>query len=500
MEENSNEQLVSSNENHFRSNYYRPKMKARIPNSSDEELDDIAKSPESYSYSYEEEEEEEYKETANSETNVMEQFTPEQLAEIEESSTQQFVYLSTADSVLGSFNVFRHDHSKELLQEDDTLYRLAQENSKKMAKNQITCCTTAVQSEMSSQPFLYFSVIVNRFDSKGETLFTDFVNQCIMDEKTSKLILYNFNCAGVGVCKTTEHLFFTVILAQRTYVGNSDYSGALLKSTLLAQKCIPIINQIRTEEYSLNPFYLSPQLCEYAQAFSQMKPADVTPILIQDKLGTVSEYYVKFSKITRKSITPNIIIQQWMNEMDKFKSILGRFNRVGYGFSSQDGFLQVASIYVRSIHSAIIDFVENVYQPAEIANIVVTIMNQFRDQHSLQAMILNMELSDLAETYSTYLANGRRGPSPQDSPEFQSLINSYKKNSIFSTTVVEMCQAPQALLQKIRTSVEFISVLLNFIDEIGVGIAFDDKYVCYATFIFVSNGEAQPINNIRTRF
>ena len=111
-------------------------------------------------------------------------------------------------------------------------------------------------------------------------------------------------------------------------------------------------------------------------------------------------------------------------------------------------------------------------------------MNEFREQHSLQALSYDTDLCLAAQDHTEYIANGKQGDNPLDGDFFVCDIEpKYVATDISHMCCNEMSRAPKVVMAKWRNNVDCISVLLNQIDDIGIGVCFDKNYVCHITII-----------------
>lgn len=412
-------------------------------------------------------------------------------------STDIFNFRSIADSILSSINMFRENFLKPLLQEDDRLYQVAMDHSRKIANKEIECSTKDIKKEIKDYPFATFSAQVAHFPN--ENAFTAVINSWTTKPETSKLLLSNFNVAGVGVyTSNTEEVYFTLILALRTNVGYSYYTKTSLYSILLAEKCITIVNQIRKEEFGLLPIFLNLDLCDLAYQYAKMDMKNITEDDVKKKVGICSLCKISFCDIKEKGAAPKLIVQKWMNQLGKAKTILGDCNRVGFGFVKVDDQIHTVSIYTRTLHAAVIDGTEKILVNAIIASQIAETLNEFRQQHSLPPMDIDDNLCQYAQLHTEYIANGCIGENPLDEEFYTSSIEpQYEATDTSHVHCNEMSRAPKAFMAKWRNNQECISVLLNQVsDEMGIGVCFDKDYICHITVIIASKGNQAEIKNI----
>ena len=423
--------------------------------------------------------------------------------DLEESeiSCRIYQYNSIADSVLRGFNMFREAQFKPCLQEDDNLFQIAMEQSKMMANGK-EFDKAVIAEELKKYPFVYYCVNATHICSR-ENAFTTVVNNWTTDPVVSKQILENFNCAGIGVwMNKADEVFFTMILALRSNIGTSYYSGSSLKSILLAEKCLKMVNSIRHDDFGLLPLKLDLRLCDLARSFAKMSREELSRELIEDKVGICSTYRLGFGAIPFKNYTIRKIVENWANKYDKTKTVFGDYNRVGYGFHKlDDESLYSVCIYSRTIHAGIIDGTETVVDGPIIANQIWEDLNEFREQHSLPAVNLDYDLCNVAQEHAEYIANGRQGPDPLQSDYYlNSILPNYEATDTSHMRFNEMSRAPKAFMKKWRNNCDCISVILNQIDDIGIGVCFDKDYICHITTIVASKGNEAPITNVIVKF
>lgn len=412
-------------------------------------------------------------------------------------STEIFNFRSIADSILSSINMFRDNYSKPLLQEDERLYNVAMNYSRTIAEGETEHNIDDIKKEIKDFPFAFYSVQVDH--NPNENAFTTVINKWTTDSKISKLLLSNFNCAGVGVYTSkTEEVYFTLILALRTNIGNSYYTETSLFSILLAEQCISIVNQIRKEEFGLLPIYLNLDLCDLAYQYARMDMDSITEDDVKEKVGICSFCKISFSDVKEKDATPRLIVQKWMNQLGKAKTILGDCNRVGFGFIKIDGLLHSVSIYTRTLHAAVIDGTEKILGNNIIATQIADTLNEFRQQHSLPPMNVDDDLCERAQSHTEYIANGSIGESPLEDEYYTTVIEPrYEATDISHVHCNEMSRAPKSFMAKWRNNQDCISVLLNqVVDDFGIGVCFDKDYVCHITVIIASKGQQAEIKNI----
>lgn len=415
-------------------------------------------------------------------------------------STRAFQWKSTAHSILRSLNMYRETVKKPYLADDWRLFRVAMDHSRKMAKKEATVNADCVAKQLKEFPFIDFYADVATFSSM-DNAFTNVVNQWTTDNKVSKVLLMDFNCAGIGVAVNEENntdIYFTIILGLRTVVGHSYYSGTTLRSILLAQQCLKLVNKMRHDEFQLLPIQLDLQLCDLAYRFANMDTKELTDDYLREKIGICSLFRISYGGVPDKKATPKAIVENWMNQMGKSKTLLSDFNRVGYGFVVKDKTtLFSVCLYVRSLEAAVIDGTETIVDGSILASQIFDMMNEFRDQHSLPPLNYDSDLCLAAQDHTEFIANGQKGPNPLDGDFFVCDVEPrYVATDVSHMSCSEISRAPKAFMAKWRNNVDCISVLLNQIDDIGIGVCFDRHYVCHITVIIASFGNDGEVTNI----
>ena len=416
-------------------------------------------------------------------------------------STRAFQWKSTAHSILRSLNMYRETVKKPLLADDWRLFRVAMAHSRKMAKKEATVNADLVAKQLKEFPFIDFFAEVASFSSM-DNAFTNVVNQWTTDNKVSKVLLMDFNCAGVGVAVNEENnndIYFTLILGLRTVIGHSYYSGTTLRSVLLAEQCLELVNKMRHDEFQLLPIRLDLQLCDMAYRFANMDTKELTDEYVREKVGICSLWRISYGGVDDKKATPKMIVENWMNQMGKSKTLLSDFNRVGYGFvvKKDTGLLFSVCLYVRSLEAAVIDGTETIVDGSILASQIFDMMNEFRDQHSLPPLNYDSDLCLAAQDHTEYIANGQKGANPLDGDFFVCDVEPrYVATDISHMSCSEISRAPKSFMAKWRNNVDCISVLLNQIDDIGIGVCFDRHYVCHITVIIASFGNDGEVTNI----
>jgi hypothetical protein len=100
-------------------------------------------------------------------------------------------------------------------------------------------------------------------ESTADDAFTTFVNDITTDRRKSAALSRPFNIAGIGVAASADgNAFFTVVLALRSTVGQSCYTGTALRSVMVAERCARVVNHVRQKEFRLDPIQIDLRLCE----------------------------------------------------------------------------------------------------------------------------------------------------------------------------------------------------------------------------------------------
>ena len=411
--------------------------------------------------------------------------------------TTIFKYRSVADSILNSINMYRETVKRPCLQEDKRLYEVAMLNSRRIAQGEIPCDTSAIPKQLASIPLVYYSTHVAHFPS-SENAFFAVVNSWANDKNASKELMNNYNVGGVGVCVgKDDEVYFTLILAMRTNIGYSFYSGMSLKSIMLAEKCLNLTNKIRDDEFALFPFKLDLDLCDHAFAFAKMEMKEITRQLVADKVGICSSFNISFYDIKLKNAKPRNIVQALMNQIGKRKTILGDYNRVGYGFVEKQDILHSVILYTRRLSSAVVDGSERISDTILIVDQIANVLNEFREQHSLQPLNLDDDLCTVAQLHAEYVANGQKGVNPIDDTFYSTVVEpNYEATDVSHLCCNEISRAAKVFMGKWRNNTDCISVILNQVDDFGIGYSYDENYTCHISVIIGSRGNEVPINNV----
>lgn len=413
-------------------------------------------------------------------------------------STRIFQFKSISASILRSLNMFRENYKKKALMEDVQLMRIAMEHSKKAAeKNDTVMSTDGISKAVKDLPLIFFESHVNH-QSTMDNAFTTVVNTWTTEPCLASSLQKDWNAAGVGTyISSREEVYFTLILGLRSTIGNSHYRGASLRSVLLAEQCYDLINQIRTKDFDKPLFGLSHELCDLAFEYCGMLEKNGTKdTYITDKLKNVSSYMIGQGSVKEKTASPKTIVEDWMNQMSKTKTVLGDYNRVGFGFVKKKDRLDSVSIYVRAMSAAVIDGTETIIDGTIIGRQIAEMLNEFREQHSLEPLNIDPDLCEVAQEHTEYVANGQVGISPLEGDFYVSDVEpNYAATDISHLCCNEISRAPKVLMARWRNNPDCISVLLNQVDDIGVGVCFNEFYVCHITVIIASKGNASQLTN-----
>jgi uncharacterized protein YkwD len=412
-------------------------------------------------------------------------------------STDIYKFQVVADSVLRAVNLFRASGKKPPLLEDVTLFSIAMKHSQAMSSGKAALETKAIARRVRKVPLVSYYAGVDR-QSTMHNAFTNVVNKWTVDKKAAAAMRKDFNIGGVGVWANSDSdVYVTLILGLRSIVGSTTFSGASLRSVLLAERCSVLVNQARKSDFALQPLGFDLPLCELAFRCTSMN--DDVDAFVRKELPFAADFAVGYGRIPAKSATPAAFVENWMNLHGKSRNILGNFNRVGYGFaqSSHGGFVYSIGIYVRSLRAAIVDGSEIAVPNEMLAAQVVDGLNEFREQHGVAALNIDPDLRQLAEEHAEYIANDRRGIDPLTSDVWVDQVQpKYVATDVTHTTCRELSRAPQAILSKWRNNPDCITVLLNQIDDIGIGVAFTSSCICHSTVIIGSLGRQTELENI----
>lgn len=417
------------------------------------------------------------------------------------SSCQLFQYKSITYSIIRSLNSFRESKKLKPFYADPFLVKVAMRHSKRMALGKIECSTNGIKDMLENEPFTNYCTRVTHID-KLEHAFTEVVNQWVTDKELVFPLMSECDCCGVGIGFTdTEDVFFTLIIALRSVIGSSRYRGSELKSYILFQKTLEIVNMLRTAHFNLLPFAPYPPFIDLAFKFAELPLEQLTPKFVRTKIGMCSSYSVGYGKIEENS-TPEQIVEEWMNQVSSKANILGDFNCVGFGFFVRDKILYSIRICARIIPASIIDGTETYIEPVVLARQLFNSMNELRDQHGLPAMEFDDDLTVVAQAHAEWVANDE---DEEDNPLNQDFFLDEIEPSYEATDISHMCcneitRAPKTFMAKWRNNPDCISVLLNNVDHIGIGLCFSADYMCHCTVIIGSLGNEISVTNKIVKF
>ena len=448
-----------------------------IPNNKDEE-EELGEEEEDY----EEDEEEE------------EQLEPK-YDFLHPSPILKFQYRSISATLIRAVNLFRNSMKLPSIAEDTFLNRVAMKHSLKMASEQTKFSSAPIKAEISSQPYAYFYAHVSRSQNPNHA-FLNVANEWATDPTISQTLLSKANVIGVGMATSmSKQSYFTVIVALRSYIGDSSLVGPELRSTLLGIKCLNVLNKIRTS-YKLQPYVYDQYLSQLCYKFCSVPVEKLTQKFVASRLPNYSATHIDFGFIKIKDANPVSIVEEWMRQVPHVEAILGDYNRIGIGFIEKKNYFASVRITIRSIHASIIDGTEVLVDNGILAKHVAEEMNEFREQHSLMALNLDEDLFKVAQEHAEFIANGGFGDNPIESEFYTKVVEPrYRILDISHTTCKEMSKAPKAIMKKWRNNTDCVSVLLNLVDDIGVGLCFDEDYICHVTTIIADTGEKKEVVN-----
>lgn len=428
----------------------------------------------------------------------------------ENSSVKYYILKSLSSMVVSSINSFRLSHGKQYFLEDQDLLAIAMDHSHHMSLSQDNFKTDLLKDKMIQYSFVFYEAHISRHPN-DENALTSVVNSWTSEPSIMKSILSDFNVIAVGteIKNDTNETFFTLILALRSIIGNSFYRGNSLRSMILAEKAINLLNEIRNKTYQLLPIKMDIKLCESAFNFCKIDQATITNDFIAQKCGFFSSQKVTFGRICidkhkKNSIVIEDIVEEWLNQIGRSQSYLSNeFNRIGVGFEiCKDSTLRSIIIFVRSIQASLIDGTETIIDESILAENICNSLNKFREQHGLNALSFDEDLSEIAERHSIYVANGKVGEDPLDSDDYTNIVEPrYSAVDVSHMVVCEMSRVPSVFMSKWRKNEGCLSVILNeTVDEIGIGIAFNEDFLCHiTTMIAASDGnenQSEIVNKI----
>lgn len=412
------------------------------------------------------------------------------------SSCQMFQYKSITYSIIRSLNSYRESHNLIPFQVDPFLVKVAMKHSKHMAQGKISATTDGIKEILKEQPYTSYVARVTVIHSI-ENAYRDVVNEWTSVKELTLPLVSNCNCCGVGIgLSSDDDVFFTLIISLRTLIGSSKYAGGILKSFLMHEACMKIVNELRITHFNLQPFATYIPYIDMSYEFVNMKQEDLTPRYIQNRLGIVAAHNISYCEHS-KDATPRDIVEDWMRKTTAKKSILGEFNCAGFGFLFESDSIYSVRICARIIPECIIDGSETYVEPAVLIKEIFDSLNEIRDQHSLPPLELNEDLCLVAQDHAEWVAN--------DEPEIDNPLNqefftdgiepNYVGTDISHMSCNEITKAPKTFLAKWRNNNECISVLLNQVDHVGIGLCFNEDYVCHCTVIIGAIGQSSRITN-----
>jgi uncharacterized protein YkwD len=417
-------------------------------------------------------------------------------------SSEEFKFVSTADSLLRMINKFRESLRKPPLVEDRDLFRVAMRYSRQMAIGKEPCDTKSLGLKMRELPITHWFATVGYQNAQLDA-FTATVNDLTTDRKKATALSQPFNVSGIGVSASNEgNAFFTIILGYRSIVGYSYYSGKSLRSVMLAERCSKIVNHVRHKEFRLDFVLLDVQLCELAHRFVSMDTSILTEEFVRHEIGICSDFKITFGRVSAKNVSPVQIVENWMNLCGRTKSILGDFNRFGCGFALSESGNELYSVclYVRSMQAAVIDGKETVVEDNSIASRIADIMNEFRDQYGLPILTIDNDLCTVARKHAESIVNESEEDLLATDLFAQSVLKKYVAHDVSHMSCREIKRVPQTFMEKWRNKEECLSVILNQVDEIGVGVCFNHLYECHVTVIIGSFGNDAAVTNVHYTF
>ena len=407
----------------------------------------------------------------------------------------KFQYRSISATLIRAVNLFRNSMKLSSIAEDNFLTRVAMKHSLKMASEETKFSSAPIKQEIASQPYAYFYAHVSRSQNPNHA-FLSVANEWATDPTISQTLLSKANVIGVGMATSmSKQSYFTVIVALRSYIGDASLVGDALRSTLLGLKCLDVLNKIRTS-YKLQPYVYDQYLSQLCYKFCSVPVEKLTQKFVASRLPNYSATHIDFGFIKVKDANPVSIVEEWMKQVPHVEAILGDYNRIGIGFIKKKNYFASVRITIRSLHASIIDGTEVLVDNSILAKHVAEEMNEFREQHSLQALNLDEDLFKVAQEHAEYIANGSLGDNPIESDFYTKVVEPrYRILDISHTTCKEMSKAPKAIMKKWRNNTDCVSVLLNLVDDIGVGLCFDEDYICHVTTIIADTGEQKEVVN-----
>lgn len=417
-------------------------------------------------------------------------------------------FLKAISSVmLNSINSFRTSHQKPLLNEDHNLFFLAMEHSNFMTKQKENFNTNMLYQKMGSYSFVCYEALISRRRSDNNAYY-GVVNSWITDPSTMKSILTDYNVGAVGTAiSSNNELFFTLILAVRTIIGNSYYISDYLKSMILAQRTIDLLNDYRTNRLSLQPIKMDLRLCELAYEFNSLDSQFVSFRIIKDKIGIYSSIKITLGSIPfdvkhPSKIQPELIVEEWINQLGKTTTFFGNFNRIGVGFKEHDGSLISLIFLIRSLQAAIVDGTETMIDESVIGQCILEKLSQYCEENGLPSLVIDEDLNNYAQMHAVYNANGQINDDPlKETYYIENVENDYEKIDVSHTVVTEISQAPFTFVSKWMKNQGSLSVIFSGVTDAGIGVTFDEDFRCHITLILAKKrGKTVNIVNKIVRF
>lgn len=409
---------------------------------------------------------------------------------------EKFHNLSISAAVLAAVNIYRGSYHLRQFDEDYNLSSIAMKHSEKMAKGEVAFGTETISKQLRTFPFVVFNAHVTRHSVSAPDAFTNVVNSWTTNSTISKSILGKYNCAAAGFyVSDSKEGFFTLILGLRSSLGCSYFKGESLKSILLAERCLEILNNVREKNFRLSKMKIDLRLCDYAYKFVDMDRNKLTLPFVCSMIGKHSADFITFGVVKSSDAKPELIVKEWLNQMGKNMSYLGNFNRIGIGFKEIDGKLRSVILLIRSLQASIIDGVEKTVEVGVIADEIAEMMNKFREQHKLEHMQIDAYLEEVAQQHAVYVANGKKDENPLDDDYEDYVTREFRDVDVTHFSCCEMEKAAQALMNKWRNDEDCVSVILNDVSDIGIGVCFDDTFTCHITVIVAARGAGSEVIN-----
>jgi uncharacterized protein YkwD len=409
--------------------------------------------------------------------------------------------LAVAVSVLGSLNAYRKSCNCAEFVEDPTLCSLSMRHSQRMAAGKTPFAKEALQQELAQHPFPFSDVRIAQYSARDSGL-VNAISGWMADPVTVGVLVGIYDCAGAGYAVSGDGTgYFTVVFAIRSIIGNSYYCGVSLGSLLYAQKCLSLLNCVRAHSSQLRAIKFSEELADLAHRFIAVEGKIPTKELLVQTIGRQSAIGVAVGKVPTNAVAPQMIVSEWVNQVSRQSTFFGDFNRIGIAIKKDGDSVISLVLLVRSVRSALVDGTEKVVDPVVIGGEVIDIFNRFRGQHQLQPLVSNELLMRMSLSHTVYVANGQVGDNPLTDAEYvRRAERLFEAVDVSHFSCPEMSLAPQRLVAKWRMNADCISVLLNDVSDIGVGVAFDDGFVCHMTVIIGSRGEESQVTNRIVRF